>query len=35
MSGDPGDGAPSVFINPKCFKFPINPFVAVELKAKE
>jgi len=35
MSGDPGEGTPSVSINPKCAKFPINPFVAEELNASE
>ena len=35
MRGDPGEGVPRVPISPKWPRFPMNPFVAEELKARE
>lgn len=35
MSGDPGEGSPSVFLRPNLSRLPMKPLVAVLLSARE
>jgi hypothetical protein len=35
MRGEPGDGVPRTPLRPNASRLPMNPFVAVELKASE
>lgn len=35
IRGEPGEGSPSTFINPKLRRLPMKPFVAEEENARE